>query len=133
MSILEISLFFQLLLNKIYPEALSGVTLPNSGEVGVYGANTAIIPSGAIQNPFKVLAYTAAPSDDKKFIIRLSSDGGSTHFLHMFERRDGNVGELARTLVLCDTIFKKGTEISGSIMSEVTDETAEVWLYIQEI
>ena len=119
--------------NQIHPEALTGVTLPNSGTPEVYGANTAIIPADTIGKPFKILAFTVAPSDDKKFIIRLSADGGVSHFMHMFERRDGLNGELSRTLVLHDTIFPKGAEISGSMMAEVGDETLEIWLYYQEI
>lgn len=119
--------------NQIYPEALTGVMLPNSGTPEVYGLNTVIIPPDAITKPFKILAFTAAPSDDKKFIVRLSCDGGVTYFMHMFERRDGLNGELSRTLVLHDTIFPKGCEISGSMMAEVGDETLEIWLYYQEI
>lgn len=119
--------------NKIYPENLDGVELPNSGSIGVYGATTVIIPADAIEKPFKILAFTAAPSDDKKFILRLSADSGVTWFIHMFERRDGNNGELSRILILNDTVFRKGTEVSGSIMCETVDETCEIWLYYQEI
>ena len=119
--------------NEIYPENLTGVTLPNSGVIGTYGANTVIIPAETIDKPFKLLAYTAAPSDDKKFIIRLSDDSGVTHFMHMMDRRDGNNGELGRVMVEVDRVFAKGTEISASIQSEVTDETVEIWLYIQKI
>jgi len=114
-------------------ENLTGVTLPNSGVIGTYGANTVIIPAETIDKPFKLLAYTAAPSDDKKFIIRLSDDSGVTHFMHMMDRRDGNNGELGRVMVEVDRVFAKGTEISASIQSEVTDETVEIWLYIQKI
>ena len=120
-------------LNSIYPEDLTGITLPNSGEIAVYGANTPIIPADLLDTPFRILAYTAAPDDDKTFIIRLSRDGGVSHFMHMLERRDGLNGELSRILVLNDTIFPRGTEISGSIMSEVTDESCEIWLYYQRI
>jgi len=119
--------------NAIYPESVNGITLPNSTIPETYGENTPIIPAETIDKPFRILAYTAAPSDDKKFIIRLSADSGVTYFLHMMDRRDGNSGELARVLVLNNEIFPKGTEISGSIMGEVGDETLEIWLYIQEV
>lgn len=119
--------------NQIYPDNLIGVNLPNSGIADTYGANTPIIPAGTIDKPFRILAYTAAPTDDKKFIVRLSADSGVTHFIHMIDRRDGNTGELGRILVLNDGVFAKDTEISGSQKTEVIDETIDVWLYYQEI
>ena len=96
-----------------------------------YGADTELVAAASITNPFKVIAYSLAPSDEETMLIRFSADSGATYFTESVfsSKKDKASGSGDST----DFIFNAGARISASLYGSGTNRNADVWLEIQEI
>jgi len=113
----------------VEPADLAGVTVDSGA--ATWGADTEIRAAATATKPFKVIAYTVAPSDDETMIVRFSADSGSTYFTQSVfaSKKDKASGGGDAT----DFIFNVGTRISASLYGSGITRDVAVWLEIQEI
>ena len=118
----------------IVPDNFTGTEIPTEAGGGTdWGADTQIIASAT--KPFKVVATVLEGDAAELFRVRLSNDSGSTFFSDL--QFKGALNEWksipSQASSSTDYIFNIGDRISASAKSESGDNSAYVWLKIQEI
>jgi len=118
----------------LLPDNFTGVDL-DTGSGTAWGSDTEIIAANAIDDPFRVVGVSVEADANEKFRVRLSNDGGATHFVDV--QLQGQNAVPARVPISLpsgtEEIFNTDDKISGSAKSESGSNTATIWLQIQEI
>lgn len=113
----------------LYPENLIGIEIPCGNNE--YGVNTELIPTNAISKPFKIISYYIEPSTDNNIILKLSADDGLTYFKKGITSSKKNKATGGTPGL--EYIFNAGTKIIGNAQTNISGQTATIWLEIQEI
>jgi hypothetical protein len=122
--------------NIILPDNFVGVDLDASTDGGnVWGENVEILSAASRTTPFSVLGVVVEADATEQFRVRLSADGGVTHFMDIPVRGTANTPQRAAVPLPSgtDRIFNQNIQISGSCKSETGSNTATVWIELQEI
>ena len=118
----------------IYPDNFTGTTVSTSALADTWGADTELISSATMDNPFRIAAVQAEGSANEKFRIRFSSNSGATHFDDV--QIEGEINAVKREVQAAppgtEFIFNKGTRISASAKSESGSNSVVIWTEIQE-
>ena len=119
---------------SLLPDNFTGVGLVG-GAANTWGNNTEILSAASRTRPFRVNGVSMEASANEKFRVRLSADGGVTHFLDIQIEGALNAAQSEAISLPSGTerIFNYNTQISGSSKSESGGDTATVWLALQEI
>ncbi len=109
------------------PDDFVGIEIQGDGKD--YDANELLYT--ATTRPFRITGVIVEPQEEKKYVMRMTADDGTTYFDHfMFEvkRNKSNT-----TSTATEHIFNAGTEIKASVKCESNNKDIDVWLSIQEI
>ena len=116
----------------ITPDNLTGTAVA-CGAANTYGGDTQLIAANAIDNPFRIVGVTFAPSASPAewYMVRFSADSGSTWYdtlMFLGDKREGIAAPSGT-----EFIFNADTRISCSAKSVSGGNNVNVWLEIQEL
>ena len=119
----------------LLPDNFSGVDLDTHANANTWGSDTEILAAAGRTKPFRIIGVVVEADAAEKFRIRLSSDSGLTHFADV--QLEGEIAAVRRVGITLpsgtEEIFSYNTKISGSSKSESGNNTATIWLQVQEI
>ena len=116
----------------VYPDDVVGITVAANAAANVYGTNTLLRATGVALKPFRVVGVIGKPVTAQTHELRLSADGGTSHFNHSIIESARGVSNPAAQGT--DYIFNVGVPISCSLKAESAgSDEMQVWLKIQEI
>jgi len=119
----------------LLPDDFTGVDLDTHADPATWGTNTEILAAVGRTKPFRVIGIIMEADANEKFRVRLSADGGTSHFTDIMVEGAANAAkrESVQLPPGVEVILNQGIQISGSSKSESGNNTATVWLEIQEI
>ncbi|MBA7701160.1 hypothetical protein ES703_109892 [subsurface metagenome] len=116
----------------VAPDNLTGIPV-TAGGAGVWTAVPVQLRSAAAAtSPFYVSGMTYEIATQERFQVRLSDDGGTTHFWSgVVEER---VASRTKWLIFSDRfLVRQGTAIHAEVRSETGGNNCIIWLHITEI
>ncbi len=116
---------------SVAPDNLIGV-IATAGGAGVWGVAAMIRTAVAATKPFYVTGITFEISNQERFQVRLSDDGGTTYFWSsIVEERVANRTKF--TVFAEFHLVRQGSAITASIRSESGGNTCTLWIHIIEV